>query len=198
MWASSGHLGALFQGEIHNYLPPTSGGYATLKSAFGITFGYERVVIYTTPHLAVHRMVPDPTRTALFVDKERLRWEGFGAQFRAGMPPEIAEHIERSSPAPDRGGALAGRVRRVGARLRTWRSFFGVDPFRALAPRPSDGTDAEPAARGLELVDDAEGRRRRSRRAASPAVDRWPARRRHGGPADGTRRRTSRYPRSPG
>jgi hypothetical protein len=50
-WLSTGHVAAVWLGELADVLPPVRGGYSRLNT-FGIRFGYERVVLWVEPTVA--------------------------------------------------------------------------------------------------------------------------------------------------
>ena len=87
LWASTGHIAALFQDELYSFPPPTRGGYTRLQSEFAVRYGYERIVIYVEPH--ADELAPNTSRTDLLIAGEPLPWAAWGAQFRERMPEEI-------------------------------------------------------------------------------------------------------------
>ena len=98
MWNSPGHAAALFEGELHDLLPQTRGGYSRLHE-FGIRFGYERVVLYLEPGVDEDRLEANTARTLLLLDHEPLPWARWAQEFAAAMPPELSE-LQNEPRAP--------------------------------------------------------------------------------------------------
>jgi hypothetical protein len=88
VWASTGHVAALFEDELYDLLPQTRGGYGRLQD-FGVRFGYERVVLYVQPQVDAPRLQANTARSRLLLDHEPLPWTRWGEQFAAAMPGQI-------------------------------------------------------------------------------------------------------------
>ena len=98
LWASTGHVAAVFGDELYDILPQTRGGYGRLQD-FGIRFGYERVVLHLEPHVQADRLQCNTARTLLLLDHEPLPWARWGEEFAAAMPAEIRQLQERAASA---------------------------------------------------------------------------------------------------
>lgn len=98
LWASAGHVAAVFGDELYEILPQTRGGYGRLQD-FGIRFGYERVVLHIEPHVQADRLQCNTARTLLLLDHEPLPWARWGEEFAAAMPAEIRQLQERAASA---------------------------------------------------------------------------------------------------
>jgi hypothetical protein len=98
IWASSGHVAAVYGAELYDILPQTRGGYGRLQD-FGIRFGYERVVLHLEPHDHAGRLECNTARTLLLLDHEPLPWARWGEEFTAVMPAEILQLQERAANA---------------------------------------------------------------------------------------------------
>ena len=98
LWASAGHVAAVFGDELYDILPQTRGGYGRLQD-FGIRFGYERVVLHLEPHVRADRLQCNTARTLLLLDHEPLPWARWGEEFAAAMPAEIRQLQERAARA---------------------------------------------------------------------------------------------------
>lgn len=101
-YPSSGHVGALFQGELYE-LYTGRAGTAKLQS-FGIAVGHQRVVLYVEPRVTRRcRVVPNTARTALLVNGRPLPWD------------EWAEAVPREPSAGDPGADGGGGGWALGA-----------------------------------------------------------------------------------
>ena len=98
LWASTGHVAAVYGDELYDILPQTRGGYGRLQD-FGIRFGYERVVLHLHPHGHAGRLQCNAARTLLLLDHEPLPWARWGEEFTAVMPAEILQLQERAANA---------------------------------------------------------------------------------------------------
>ena len=98
LWASTGHVAAVYGAELYDVLPQTRGGYGRLQD-FGIRFGYERVVLHLEPHVEAGRLQCNTARTVLLLDHEPLPWARWGEEFAAEMPTEIQRLQERAAGA---------------------------------------------------------------------------------------------------
>ncbi len=98
IWASTGHVAAVFGDELYDILPQTRGGYGRLQD-FGIRFGYERVVLHLEPRVQADRLQCNAARTLPLLDHELLPWARWGEEFAAAMPTEIQRLQQRSASA---------------------------------------------------------------------------------------------------
>lgn len=92
---ASGHVAALYQTELYE---ATTGraGMSRLQQ-FGITFGYQRVVIYVEPNAGA-RLTTNTARTSLLVGNEPLPWAEWAAEFRQKLPLELKNFVESRAP----------------------------------------------------------------------------------------------------
>ncbi|HEX7089129.1 MAG TPA: hypothetical protein VF192_03280 [Longimicrobiales bacterium] len=103
-YPASGHVGALYQGELYE-LYTGRAGTAKLQG-FGVAVGHQRVVLYVEPRVTRgRRVVPNTARTALLVDGRPLPWEDWAERFRENMPAAILALMEEAA------GARAARDR---------------------------------------------------------------------------------------
>ncbi|MGB0092369.1 MAG: hypothetical protein WBP81_07535, partial [Solirubrobacteraceae bacterium] len=114
LWASSGHVAAVFDDELYDVLPQTHGGYGRLQD-FGIRFGYERVILHLEPHVQAGRPEANTARTLLLLDHQPLPWSRWGEEFAAAMPREILRLQERAASADcvPRREAIRNRVNAI-------------------------------------------------------------------------------------
>jgi hypothetical protein len=92
-FAASGHRAALHNGELYELRTASSGGYRKLQE-FGITLGYNRVVIYAEPDHAQ----PNTVRSRLVIpdaiEEKELPWDRWAEEFEENMPQELRELVE--------------------------------------------------------------------------------------------------------
>ena len=134
LWASSGHVAAVYDDELYDALPQTRGGYGRLQD-FGIRFGYERVVLHLQPKVSAGRLQANTARTLLLLDHEPLPWARWGKEFAAAMPDEILQLQERAASADSvpRQEAIRDRVSAILPLYQLSR----YRPARPTAPRPA-------------------------------------------------------------
>ena len=90
-----GHFASLYQDELYELLTGNA-GVARLQQ-FGVTFGYDRVVIYVEP-VADASLSANTSRTQLLVAGEPLPWAAWAREFREAFPQPIEDLIEESVP----------------------------------------------------------------------------------------------------
>ena len=158
LWASTGHVAAVFGDELYDVLPQTRGGYGRLQD-FGIRFGYERVVLHLEPQVQAGRLEANTARTLLLLDHEPLPWSRWGEEFAAAMPEEILRLQERAASADGvpRQEAIRGRVSAI---LPLYRLSRYRPPASRRSPRqaatdtsvesPADSTRAPGLRRGAD------------------------------------------------
>ena len=160
MWASTGHVAAVFGDELYDVLPQTRGGYGRLQD-FGIRFGYERVVLHLEPHVPAGRLEANTARTLLLLDHEPLPWPRWGEEFAAAMPEQILRLQERaaSTEGVPRQEAIRGRVSAI-------LPLYRLSRYRPTQPRQqptqSAAVDCDESESSAAVID----RQRASRHAA--------------------------------
>ncbi|PYL37340.1 MAG: hypothetical protein DMF34_10765, partial [Verrucomicrobia bacterium] len=92
---STGHVAALYQNELYE-MTTGRGGMSRLQQ-FGITFGYQRVVIYIEPS-ANPLLTTNTARTSLLIGNEPLPWIEWAAEFRQKLPIELKNFVESRAP----------------------------------------------------------------------------------------------------
>ncbi len=138
---SRGHTAALYQNELYELMAASRGGTSRLQQ-FGITFGYERVVIYVEP-TADSRLTTNTARTALLLGNEPLPWSDWAAEFRQKLPSELKTFVESRAPDANRGDHL----KNIRDRLKSIMELYKVSRYRPSA----DGQlriDADQMTRG--------------------------------------------------
>jgi len=123
---SRGHAAALYQNELYE-LTAGRGGMSRLQQ-FGITFGYERVVIYVEP-TAGSRLTTNTARTALLLGNESLPWEDWAAEFRQNLPAELKTFVESRAPDANR----ADHLKNIRDRLKGIMELYKVSRYRPTA-----------------------------------------------------------------
>lgn len=121
-----GHMAALYQNELYE-LTTRRAGMSRLQQ-FGITFGYDRVVIYVEPTLDP-RLTTNTARTTLLLGNEPLPWEDWAAEFRQKLPKELKAFVE--SRAPDASGA--DHLKNIRERLKAILDLYKVSRYRPTA-----------------------------------------------------------------
>jgi hypothetical protein len=148
LWASTGHVVAVFGDELYDVLPQTRGGYGRLQD-FGVRFGYERVVLHLEPHVPAGRLEASTARTLLLLDHEPLPWSRWGEEFAAAMPEQILGLQERaaSTDGVPRKEAIRSRVSAILPLYRLSR-YRPAQPRRRPPTRSAavDGAESESTA----------------------------------------------------
>lgn len=155
-YPSSGHVGALFQGELYE-LYTGRAGTAKLQS-FGIAVGHQRVVLYVEPRVTRRcRVVPNTARTALLVNGRPLPWDEWAERFRENLPPEILalmEEVADGRSARDRTEAFKQRMKGLanllfigGNSAENLRRLFALEADPRSRNGKQDGDDVPATAR---------------------------------------------------
>ncbi len=121
-----GHTAALYQNELYE-LTTRRAGMSRLQQ-FGITFGYDRVVIYVEP-TSDPRLTTNTARTTLLLGNEPLPWDEWAAEFRQKLPKELKAFVE--SRAPDASGA--DHLKNIRERLKAILDLYKVSRYRPAA-----------------------------------------------------------------
>ena len=174
LWASSGHVGAVFDDELYDVLPQTRGGYGRLQD-FGIRFGYEQVILHVDPQVQVGRLEANTARTLLLLDHESLPWSRWGEEFASAMPAEILWLQERAASADGmpRQDAIRNRVSAI-------LPLYRLSRYR---PTPPAGETPRQAATDASTESPAD-----TRAAGTPTRPRQPTPDTASTPADAERR----------
>lgn len=121
--ASSGHSAVLWQDELYEM---TSGRSSTaVLQAFGVIFGYTRVVIYIEPNGS--NITTNTARTLLLVGGKSSPWTDWQDEFRSKMPKEIVqlmEEVSASSAKTDHSDSIRDRLKQV-------EDLFSLSRYRA-------------------------------------------------------------------
>jgi hypothetical protein len=123
---SKGHVAALYQNELYE-MTTGRAGMSRLQQ-FGITFGYERVVIYIEPNTDV-RLTTNTARTSLLIGNEPLPWLEWAAEFRQELPPELKSFVETRAP----GANSADHLKSIRDRLKGIIDLYKVSRYRVTA-----------------------------------------------------------------
>jgi len=137
---SRGHTAALYQNELYEMLTRRAG--MSRLQQFGITFGYDRVVIYIEPK-ADARLTTNTARTTLLLGNEPLPWDEWAAEFRSKLPAELKSFVE--SRAPD--ATRADHLRNIRERLKAILDLYKVSRYRP-ATDGQLGIDTDHSTRG--------------------------------------------------
>jgi hypothetical protein len=123
---SRGHTAALYQNELYE-LTAGRAGMSRLQQ-FGITFGYERVVIYLEP-TADSRLTTNTARTALLLGNEPLPWDDWATEFRQKLPANLKAFVESRAPDANR----ADHLKNIRERLKAIMELYRVSRYRPAA-----------------------------------------------------------------
>jgi hypothetical protein len=122
---SSGHIGALFKGELYEVMTARA-GRARLQH-FGVVFGHTRVVVYVEPTPpSGKRLTTNTARMNLLIDGQPLPWTEWEAEFRDNMPKEIVELMEEVSANTSTGD----NSKQIRDRLKALLDLFHVSRYR--------------------------------------------------------------------
>jgi hypothetical protein len=103
-----GHVAAILDDELYEMSPVGAQSASRLRDC-GVTFGYQRVVIYFSNDEPRH-LQSNTARTNLSTrDKQPYPWDELSIRFRGRLPEELRSHIDRSAPKYD-ASALNKRV----------------------------------------------------------------------------------------
>ena len=166
-YPSSGHVGALFQGELYE-LYTGRAGTAKLQG-FGVAVGHQRVVLYVEPRATRRRrVVANTARTALLVNGRPLPWDEWAERFRESLPAEILALMEEAADARsarDRTESFKQRMKGLanllfigGSDGENLRRLFALE----AAPRSRNGKGGDDVAAAVSAPDPATKRERRS------------------------------------
>jgi hypothetical protein len=109
---------------------------------FGITFGYQRVVIYIQPNPDV-RLMTNTARTSLLISNEPLPWAEWAAEFRQKLPGELKHFVELRAPE----AINTDYIKSIRDRLKSIIDLYKVSRYRSAV----DGSfkiDPHATARG--------------------------------------------------
>jgi hypothetical protein len=118
-----GHTAALYQNELYELMIRRAG--MSRLQQFGITFGYDRVVIYLEPK-ADARLTTNTARTALLLGNESLPWDEWAAEFRLELPAELKTFVESRAPDANR----ADHLKNIRERLKAILDLYKVSRYR--------------------------------------------------------------------
>jgi hypothetical protein len=143
---NSGHtapvpnVAALYQNEL--YEMATSRAAIGRLQAFGVIFGYDRVVVYVEPNARSEGALSSNTaRTQLLIDGAALPWAEWAAEFREQMPDELIQlqqEIGANSGEQDYKKAIQERLKQIRDLLRFKRfrpsrgGSVNVDPDQGM------------------------------------------------------------------
>jgi hypothetical protein len=146
LWQTTGHVAAIYQGELYEMRTQVAG--RRMLQAFGVTFGFSRVVTYVKPHVASRSITTDTARSRVILDGASAPWDVWAQKFSENLPPEI-EQLINDELASANGKGEAEKIRE---RLKDVRRFFRLPRYRrsmnGTVPTRSDAPGAgEPKPR---------------------------------------------------
>lgn len=123
---AAGHTAALYQNELYEM---TTGrvGMSRLQQ-FGITFGYNRVIIYIEPDASNLRLTTNTARTSLLIGNEPLPWSDWASEFREKLPPELKAFVESRAPSAN----ASDHLKNIRERLKGIIDLYRVSRYRPM------------------------------------------------------------------
>ncbi len=147
-YVGGGHIAALYKDELYE-MQTGRAGAATLQ-AFGVIFGYKRVVIYLEPiNGNQNQLASNTSRTALLLNGEPLPWSDWAAEFREKMPYEIKRHIEEMSAS-----TVKEDHQSIWERLKQISDLFKLSRYRPMKTGPLIVDDQGPPVGGISKETD--------------------------------------------
>jgi hypothetical protein len=131
IWECTAHVGAVFQDEL--YEMRTGRNSLGRIREFGLVFGSDRVVIYAEPNSAKLDVASNIARSGLLVRGEELPWARWASEFRADLPQELRELMDKivsSSETRDHRDAIKRRLREIKELMRV--SRYKRSPYGKL------------------------------------------------------------------
>jgi len=92
VWDEKYHCAAIYQSELYD-LKRASEARSILIN-FGITWGWNRIVLYAEPNLKKIPVITDISRKSLQTNGQSLPWEDWAEEFRIKMPEEIKQLMD--------------------------------------------------------------------------------------------------------
>lgn len=86
------HVAALYQSELYDYRRHSEARSLLVNA--GITFGWQRVVLYLEPNTEQLDITTDTSRKSLLIKGEFLPWEEWVSEFRSKLPIEIKNLVD--------------------------------------------------------------------------------------------------------
>jgi hypothetical protein len=121
---AAGHSAALYQNELYE-MTTGRAGMSRLQQ-FGITFGYNRVIIYVEPDSTNHRLTTNTSRTSLLIGSEPLPWSDWASEFREKLPVELKAFVESRAPSAN----ASDHLKNIRDRLKGILDLYRVSRYR--------------------------------------------------------------------
>lgn len=145
------HVAALYQNELYE-LALSRTAIARLQ-AFGVIFGYDRVVVYVQPDAgAGHALSSNTARTQLLMDGDALPWAEWASEFRENMPDDLVQlqqEIGAKSGEEDYKKAIQERLKQIRDLLR-FKRFRPSSKGTVTIDSESSIQGGQPAAAGTQ------------------------------------------------
>lgn len=145
IWECTAHVGAVFQDEL--YEMRTGRNSLGRIREFGLVFGSDRVVIYAEPNSAKLDVASNIARSGLLVRGEELPWAKWASQFRADLPQELRDLMDKivsSSETRDHRDAIKRRLREIKELMRVTRYKRSPNGKLIIAGALPGGDDSIP------------------------------------------------------
>jgi len=145
IWECTAHVGAVFQDEL--YEMRTGRNSLGRIREFGLVFGSDRVVIYAEPNGAKLDVASNIARSGLLVRGEELPWARWASEFRADLPQQLRELMDKivsSSETRDHRDAIKRRLREIKELMRVTRYKRSPNGKLIIAGTHPGGDDSIP------------------------------------------------------
>lgn len=123
---AAGHSAAVYQNELYE-MTTGRAGMSRLQQ-FGITFGYNRVIIYIEPDSMNPRLTTNTARTSLLIGNEPLPWGDWTSEFREKLPPELKAFVESRAPSAN----ASDHLKNIRDRLKGILDLYRVSRYRPM------------------------------------------------------------------
>ncbi len=126
-WESRGHVAALYQDELYELRQGLEGG--RFLKMFGITFGFDRVVLYVEHATGPGRSLSSNTaRNALRLNGDELPWTEWAAEFRTKIPAALRRMMDDLLAA----SGAKDHLEAIKRRLQTIEDFLRVERYKRV------------------------------------------------------------------
>lgn len=124
VWDEKYHCASIYQSELYD-LKRASEARSILIN-FGITWGWNRIVLYAEPNVKKIPVITDISRKSLQSNGESLPWEDWAEEFRIKMPDDIKKLMDEILSKTSNEDFSEN----IEKRLKELNNIFKIDRFR--------------------------------------------------------------------